>query len=349
MEYPEKEKNKLHEWFSKDEINTIFMFIDTQTFTNEKFDFSNSKFKTIKKASENKHIKIITTYVIIEETKRRIVESIEVLEKSRSKIHIKEIIKLLDNIINDNKKIDLFSKFMDDFNVENISKITDISMMDVLHDYFNKEPPFKNKKDEFPDAYNIKCLKSFIKNNYAIVISGDSDYENCFKDNENIVLLKKIEDFTDSYFEEIDNNIYLKSKRYISINLENIISVIKENIELEQFEPSEYHDGMDIHDFDIQQLELTKTKVEEIIDNDNVILKAYFHGIADLSIDCKVEYDDCHIATNHLLQSLCFRLTIEMTINLDTNKFEIDDVNLQHDEFEPDPEWFNSLGDEYTQ
>ncbi|APJ03051.1 hypothetical protein [Silvanigrella aquatica] len=90
-------------------------------------------------------------------------------------------------------------------------------------------------------------------------------------------------------------------------------------------------------------MELINTKVEEIIDKDNVILKAYFQGIAKLSIDCKVEYDDCHIATNHKFLSIRFRLTCDMTINLDTNQFEIDDVNLQHDEFEPDPEWFNSL------
>ncbi|APJ03049.1 PIN domain-containing protein [Silvanigrella aquatica] len=181
MKYPEKEKSKLREWFSKDEINTIYMFIDTQTFTNEKFDFNNSKFNTIKKASENKHIKIITTIVIIEETKRRVVESMEAIDKLKSKIHLKKIIELIDNIIKDNKESDLFSKFMEDFCVENISKITDISMIDVLQDYFKKEPPFKNKKDEFPDAYNIKCLKSYLKNNHAIVISGDTDYEDCFK------------------------------------------------------------------------------------------------------------------------------------------------------------------------
>jgi hypothetical protein len=83
----------------------------------------------------------------------------------------------LDKIINFSEEIDFFLKFIEDFKVENISEFTDISMKDVLQDYFKKKPPFKLKKHEFPDAYNIKCIKSFIKNNRAIVMSGDPDYE----------------------------------------------------------------------------------------------------------------------------------------------------------------------------
>ncbi|WGL61269.1 PIN domain-containing protein [Pigmentibacter sp. JX0631] len=344
-----KKKNKLHEWFSKDEINTVYIFIDSQVFTSEKYDFNNSKFNTIKKASENKHIKIITTYVIIEEAKKKYSESIDAIEKSKSNIHIKKTIENVDKIINCSEEIDFFLKFMEDFKVENISEFTDISMKDVLQDYFKKKPPFKIKKNEFPDAYNIKCIKSFVKNNRAIVMSGDPDYEECFKDNENIVLLKRLEEFTDIYIKEIDDNVYFKSKKYISENFENMKSlIINENIYLEQFEPSDYHEGMDIHDIEIKKLDLIDTKFEEIIDNQNVIIKVYLNGIAKLSINCEVEYDDCHIATNHKFLRVPFRLTCDLNIDLSKDKFEIDDVNLQHDEFEPDPEWFNSLDDEYT-
>lgn len=90
-----------------------------------------------------------------------------------------------------NDKFDFFYKYA--------VSVPYVSAQEVFEDYFNANPPFSatgDKKSEFPDAFILKGIIEYCKNNAnstVLVISDDSDWKQTLKGNKLIVQAESLE------------------------------------------------------------------------------------------------------------------------------------------------------------
>jgi len=98
-----------------------------------------------------------------------------------------------------------------------------IDVKSVISDYFNAKKPFgetKDKKSEFPDAFNLSMLRKYAFHNPpVIIVSDDGD----FSDEENIYCFKTLKELLDAInsqdelTRELTHNVkdYLKGKHQV--------------------------------------------------------------------------------------------------------------------------------------
>ena len=103
-------------------------------------------------------------------------------------VSTEDLIRRLDEI---NMEKSLIDKF--DFFYKRAISVPYVSAQEVFYDYFNSAPPFSvtgNKKSEFPDAFILKGITEYCKNNAnstVLVISNDTDWKRALENNKQIV------------------------------------------------------------------------------------------------------------------------------------------------------------------
>lgn len=190
----------------------IYVFIDTEVFIRKNFDFQNdSELNILINHSKSGTIKLITSDIVINELKSNIKEIIEENIGSIDKrLKSKKLTNLTtrpfsgeilyDSIVYVNEMNDIIDNF---FKTDNFYKLdtSDINIDNILHRYFSNKTPFinRNKKSEFPDAFNLSMIKnnSYINKHLNsakskfVIISNDTDY----KGDDSYILYDKCESF----------------------------------------------------------------------------------------------------------------------------------------------------------
>jgi len=175
------------------------VFIDTSIFESENY-FEGRNINLLFHLSQEKLISLKITDIIYREIFKRLEEhSIKAINLYKNqKIEFNQEARILRNIniLNDQFKKDnikllkenskqlLLQKFdevIENNNIEIINtNIADAS--EILEDYFAANAPFKegNKKNEFPDAFNINTIKHWCENNFndCFFITNDKDFTN---------------------------------------------------------------------------------------------------------------------------------------------------------------------------
>jgi PIN domain-containing protein len=214
---------------SRSHLETEFVFLDTQTYVANAFDWSGSHFAKLVELAHDGTVKLLITSVTRREVRRKIEESLDqTLERIRTcKTSLRnaglnvEILsnrsKMLDNALRE------FDAFLD--RVQVVELPLEASLDGILDDYFALRPPFSEKKrDEFPDAVVAASLKAWGRRHRksAYVVSGDRDFEAVCANDSSLIHVKSVSEIISraSVSAEIhrvlatavDNSEYVKDK-----------------------------------------------------------------------------------------------------------------------------------------
>ncbi len=169
---------------------------------------------------EANNITLLTHPVLESEIKKHIGESELVsrignlqtsLRKYNKQLHMidvstEDLIRRLDEINIEKSLIDKF-----DFFYKRAISVPYVSAQEVFEDYFNANPPFSttgNKKSEFPDAFILKGIIEYCKNNAnstVLIISDDSDWKHTLEENKQIVQVDSLEAAMLLLWEQLDD------------------------------------------------------------------------------------------------------------------------------------------------
>ena len=121
-------------------------------------------------------------------------------------VSAEDLIRRLDEVNIEQNLNDKFSFFY-----KHAISVPYVSAQEVFEDYFNSNPPFSatgNKKPEFPDAFILKGIIEYCKNNAdstVLVISDDSDWKHTLKENKQIVQVDSFEAAMLLLWEQLDD------------------------------------------------------------------------------------------------------------------------------------------------
>lgn len=172
----------------------INLVLDTNIFNNNKYSFeTNGFYKTLKQLVEQKKIKLYMSRLVLEEVRAHIYsEMIDEIETVFSRINKlrncfpKQIVDSFcfpEKPVPDKEQTDLYlDSFVSDLNAD-IMEYGDITIEKIFTDYFERKPPFEEKKkEEFPDSiiyHQIKAL--FNSENPVFVLCKDGGLSNALK------------------------------------------------------------------------------------------------------------------------------------------------------------------------
>jgi hypothetical protein len=195
------------------ELESRLVFVDTSAYESKNYQFSEHALGKLCDFLESEKLHLLITQITINEIKAHMLEKSE--ESARAIKKIQKDAMFLRNTpelacygvfekvkTDDIYKIalDKFEEFLDKSSAE----IVDIKGVDasiVFDKYFKSEPPFggANKKSEFPDAFVLEAISKVSKDrgHTLYVISDDSDMEKYADTFDNLIHLKKVDDFID--------------------------------------------------------------------------------------------------------------------------------------------------------
>lgn len=199
------------------------VMIDTSIYHKNQCDFrgiTKSIIPMLLQLLEANNITLLTHPVLESEIKKHIGESelvsrIGNLQTSLRKynkqlqmidISTEDLIRRLDEINIEKSLIDKFDLFY-----KRAISVPYVSAQEVFEDYFNANPPFSttgNKKSEFPDAFILKGIIEYCKNNAnstVLIISDDSDWKHTLEENKQIVQVDSLEAAMLLLWEQLDD------------------------------------------------------------------------------------------------------------------------------------------------
>lgn len=167
-----------------------------------------------------------------------------------------------------------------------------IDLTSVISDYFEVKSPFgikKDKKSEFPDAFNISMLRKYAMHNRPVVIvSGDRD----FHEEEDIVCFKTLGELLDAINSQ--DEITHKVKEYLKSKCQNIFDEVESKL-MDNGYALEV-DGTDTdrkgyqHGVEYDEVELLSFSAISLI-NIGVVYIDLFDRMITISLDCKAELE----------------------------------------------------------
>lgn len=195
-------------------LETKNLFIDTQYFVKNNFNFSSKSFVTLQDLCEKGELRYLLTSVVEQEVESKIELSIKdalsSLQSFKGKAKILSTIDdpLLSSFFNEIKEEDVYEKasqvfhqYNKDCNYEYV-EADQVDTEKLLELYFNKKPPFSGgkKKAEFPDAISLLSLESYLDESEKIyVISEDKDLKTYCENNEQLIAVDSLEKLLDIY------------------------------------------------------------------------------------------------------------------------------------------------------
>lgn len=342
-------------WFNKIPLP---IFIDNSVFRNLHFNFNHASFETLKDASDAGDIQIVFTDIVkgefVNHAETLLRDEEQKLKRMGGFTHSKFRAEL-DNIIakiSQQSGTSIWQDFLTIFKPKDIN--SPVSWNPVFDDYFALRSPFSvKKKDEFPDAFNLKMLEN-LKASHLVILSIDGDYVTWAKTQQNVAVFSKVNDFTDAYL-KIRESLF--SDVAVSA-FDNLEAKIATQLMTEYSDTSNYDliaSHAEIDAADVTDLNLTSITLEAVDPQAfTATVKARFKGTANLEISCpvivydSVDKDEVYLGTNK--RDADVSITIEATINLDIDEthpaqssFEIEDVDFYSEDFEVPDDWTTSL------
>jgi hypothetical protein len=227
----------------KKALQTKHVFIDTQAFVANHFEFVSRSFQSLISLARSKRISIHLTTITVEEVKSNICEAVE---KARSGFlsftskHDTQILKNISSILGEVFKFQFDSgKITEEVYLQldhfltraliHIIPIEGASITNVFQDYFSRKPPFSDKKKaEFPDAFVLSAIRQWCSETgeKIYVVSGDLDMVSACGSSNFLISLAKINEFLDLVSAE--NELYSFANKLFEDHKESIIESIKE-------------------------------------------------------------------------------------------------------------------------
>lgn len=271
--------------------NILVAFIDTSVLDPMHNDYSNMEhlFVALKKHVESNKIILLTHEIVIDEIKSHInkevtaqLDKLQNLQTAKEFVLIKNkkeyqaIFQKLEknNIITETEK--QFLSKLKELGV-NIIKTGNISVKQLLEDYFSAKPPFgsKDKKSEFPDAIMLQSIKKNLQEDDKIhIIAKDGDWDNVCKNNKGFVLHKSINTFLDYINKDNDASVAIKTylcneeiKKEINKALYNIIENIDFKVDGKKYDRKGLIEGFEYDEnelLEISNVEFFLNSIEDI-------------------------------------------------------------------------------------
>ena len=205
-----------------------YIFIDTQAYEAEKYNFGGEALKKIVDLCQNESLHLAVTESVMGEVEAHFSKCVDkvtsaigsVRNESRLIRHIScnsleqyiappDKDKILNDVI---CKWRLFLKQTNAF----VIPASHVDASELLKRYFSSSPPFKDgkKKHEFPDAISALSLEWWIKvNNINIVVIGqDGDFEAWAKSRADISVVKSIKEYINLYNIDFEKQSCIISK-----------------------------------------------------------------------------------------------------------------------------------------
>lgn len=276
------------------------VMIDTSIYHKNQCDFggiTKSIIPMLLQLLEANNITLLTHPVLESEIKKHIGESelvsrIGNLQTSLRKynkqlqmidVSTEDLIRRLDEINIEKSLIDKF-----DFFYKRAISVPYVSAQEVFEDYFNANPPFSttgNKKSEFPDAFILKGIIEYCKNNAnstVLIISDDSDWKHTLEENKQIVQVDSLEAAMLLLWEQLDD----KSDLY-----QMLISQTKSDIYTE-ISDAALNEAFCIDDIDTaEEVDIEKVSVVDI--NDMIVPLEVTQNSVLLQITATISVDGC--------------------------------------------------------
>ncbi|WP_201576808.1 PIN domain-containing protein [Psychrobacter sp. H8-1] len=195
------------------ELESRLVFIDTSAYESKNYQFNEYALGKLCDYLESKRIHLLITEITINEIKAHLFSKSEESAKAIKKVQ-KEAMFLRNTpdlpchgIFYKVKTDDIYKAALqnfEDFLDRSSAEIVDISNVNatvVFEKYFNSEAPFGvgSKKSEFPDAFVLEAISKVSEDRGHIlyVISDDKDMEKYADHLDNLIHLKRVDDFLD--------------------------------------------------------------------------------------------------------------------------------------------------------
>ena len=285
----------------------IEVFVDTQIYESQSFDFSErGRLELLKKQVKRGAIKLLTSEIVVQEVRKHIKCNVEKSIDEINKKYGSRELAIFRNSRYDNyfEKLDSqklveealnrFEGYLSDAKAFFLD-INTVAISEVLDDYFSGRKPFgcKNKKSEFPDAFNVSMIKKYKKEDTPIyVLSSDSD----FQDIEGIYVYNTIDELLNII--NVEDVIAQQALKYITkIYKPRVEEYIKEkffenedNLEIDGYEYDRkgIWGGYEYEDFYLESVTPISCTRLEVIDYDSedktVIIAMQY--IVEFIFDC---------------------------------------------------------------
>lgn len=268
------------------EIQNKNVFIDTEIFISNNFQYFSKHFDKLLYFLNNSEIKLFLTDITKREIESHIKSEVDkvtnTINSIKSKGYILRNCRDIDysNIFQFSKTdteeelIEQFYSFIKKGNIEILST-KEVSIDTVFDKYFTFRPPFnKKKKEEFPDAFSFESILLWCEENgeKMYVISGDPDWEAACDENENVFYLNNLQ----SLFK------LLAERNESSDIAESILKLFNSQIEKKTIDEFERL-GFYLKDEDGEVLGINVTTIDEI--------NSYLIDIDDKEMIFEIEYD----------------------------------------------------------
>uniref|UniRef100_A0AAU6WP78 PIN domain-containing protein n=1 Tax=Chryseobacterium endophyticum TaxID=1854762 RepID=A0AAU6WP78_9FLAO len=269
---------------------TQIVFIDTSIFESENY-FEGRNINLLLHLSQENLISLKITDIIYREIQKRLEEHSNkaVNLYKNQKIEFNQEARILRNInlLNDQFKKDnikslkensrqlLLQKFDETIKNNNIeiinTNIADAS--EILDDYFAIKSPFKegNKKNEFPDAFNINTIKHWCKKNFhnCFFITNDKDFTNYEHPQINCefnlsTLLELLYVENSDIKEEIFNRIYQDSLSEIEYETESSLTSSLESFAFEVLYNDPWMEDVEVNFHAFEEIQFDIVLINEI-------------------------------------------------------------------------------------
>lgn len=251
-----------------------YLFLDTQVFDANAYDFRNKHFRQIEALGKSRDVSLIMPEITRREIEKHIAakakEAHEAIEKFRRHGFLKNLrVPPFDAIAKGTTEEAIraelmahFNKFCEEANVTHLSA-QELNVSVVLDDYFNQRPPFREGKKarEFPDAFTAQILITWCdkQSRKVFVVSGDGDWAAIV--HPRLEILSNISQFLDRFPDPIIANQVRSALTHSS----SFVEAIKE-----KFEETEFSDRAreaEIKNVEADNVELGNIYVIDISDD----------------------------------------------------------------------------------
>jgi hypothetical protein len=290
------------------------IFLDTCVFESENF-FTSRNINLLLELSKQNLVDLYITDIVYQEIlghlKIKTKESVNLLIKQKN---------LLSSEAKILKNLDLFNKYFTEINKKEqkeealksiVDKFTRVikennicvidtsiaNLSEIVNDYFNQNPPFKEgkKKHEFPDAISINAIKTWCRTNLkkCLHISNDNDFKKYVDENIDFsynlsTLLELLYKEDDDVSFEFLTRIYEKELPEIELDLHSYFYSYQDKLE------SLVYKEIDLNPMDDDVVEVNFQDIEDInieIGIINEVNKSDFTYEIDLNLIFNVEVE----------------------------------------------------------
>ena len=217
------------------------VFLDANIIIMEgKKRFDSPKIELIRDLTKAGLLEVITTDLTVKEIAKHFTEhdfkAIKLISESKTQDLLKTYLDIKVEPINPetlylnifNKNLDEVSKFYQEIGTQPLL-IDSVKPSLIFQSYCLATGFFAPdvKKNQFSDAFIFECVKANVLNNHLIIVSNDNDFTNSVAKEENIILLKSVE--------ELLNELGVVSRNY------DIQSIFKNNYDEFYYNLPEQH------------------------------------------------------------------------------------------------------------